>query len=214
MITEMSKRKYTLKRRAQRQQATRDRIVEATIALHEKLGVRDTTVSAIAELAGVQRLTVYRHFPDDSALLQACTTRWIARNPPPDPGGWQEVTDPAARSRRALGALYAYYRSTHGMWEKAYRDVGEFPVLAARLQGFEDYLGGVRDDLAASWNPSASGASTSRRRRLRALLGHAVRFTTWQSLSREGLRDGAMADLVVAWLGAAAETGPLPVNAG
>jgi AcrR family transcriptional regulator len=191
----MRKRKYTMKRRAERQSETRARIVEATMALHEELGAGRTTVSAIAERAGVQRLTVYRHFPDDSALLQACTSRWLELNPPPDPAGWQDAGDPPTRTRRAIGALCAYYRSTEEMWRKAYRDVDEVPALAVQMRGFEECLDGIRADLVASWTPAPT-----RRARLHAILGHALRFSTWHSLALEGLEDGAMADLLAAWV--------------
>lgn len=195
MITEMKKRKYTLKRRAEQQDETRARIVEATMALHEELGPRNATVSAIAERAGVQRLTVYRHFPDDAALFQACTSQWLERNPPPEPRLWSAITDAAERSRAALHALYRYYGSTEAMWTVSYRDVAEVPALEAPMAGFEDYLKGIRDDLVRAWHPPAA-----RRASLVAAAALAVRFTTWQSLHGEGLSAKAMAELMTEWL--------------
>ena len=77
------KRRYTLKDRARSQEDTRRRIVEAAVALHEELGPRATSIAAIAERAGVQRLTVYRHLPDEEALFRACTSHWRAAHPLP-----------------------------------------------------------------------------------------------------------------------------------
>ena len=101
-------RRYELKRGAEQQEATRRSIVEATMGLHESVGPARTTVSAVAERAGVQRLTVYRHFPDERALLAACSGHWVATNPAPDPGPWRKIRDPQERLRRALGEIYAF----------------------------------------------------------------------------------------------------------
>jgi AcrR family transcriptional regulator len=196
MITEMKKRKYTLRRRAEQQEATRRRIVEATVALHEELGPKDTTISAIAEKAGVQRLTVYRHFPDDLALFEACTSHWLVQNPPPSPREWEAESDPVRRTRLALTRLYQYYRRTERMWTGAYRDLDDVPALQPPMRGFEEYLEGIRDDLLAVRVP-APGDS----RRLRAVLGHGIRFSTWRSLRAEGLPDAEMAQVVTGWVG-------------
>lgn len=193
----MTKRKYTKKQRAQQEAETRERIVEATAALHGDAGPRNTTVSAIAERAGVQRLTVYRHFPDTDRLFEACTTHWLEHNPPPDPTAWQEIDDPAERTRSALAALYGYFRATAYMWARAHRDVDEVPSLQAPMAAFGQWLDGVRDDLLAAWGSQSDS-------RLRAVLGHAVRFTAWQSLDREGLDDAAMAASIVTWAAALA----------
>lgn len=196
MITEMVKRKYTLKRRAERQKATRNRIVEATVALHEELGPRDTTISAIAERAGVQRLTVYRHFQDESSLFAACSSRFMERNPPPDPAQWENLDDPGARMRAALEAVFGYYRETRGMWSAVYRDLDDLPALQEHMVGFDAYLDGIRQDLIRAWEASSGSAGEG----MREVLGHALRFSTWKSLSGEGLDDPAMARLMVRWI--------------
>jgi AcrR family transcriptional regulator len=191
----MNKRRYTQKKRAVQRAETRERIVQATMALHEELGPRDTTVSAIAERAGVQRLTVYRHFPDDTALFQACTTRWLELNPPPDPAEWHGLADPLKRTRKALLAFYTYYRSGERMWTRAYRDRDEVAALEAPMTEFETFLRQVREELVAGWR-------LPRKARLRFIttLGHALRFSTWRSLQQEGMKDAQMAELVCAWL--------------
>lgn len=102
----MTKRRYTLGQRAATQEETRRRIVEATVHLHETLGPRATTISAVAERAKVQRLTVYRHFADENELFKACTSHWFASHPIPEPSAWAMETG-LARVQRALGQLSA-----------------------------------------------------------------------------------------------------------
>ncbi len=194
MFIEMKKRSYTLKKRAESREATRDRIVAATMALHEELGPKNTTISAVADRAGVQRLTVYRHFPDETALFRACTSQWLVDNPPPDPVRWQSATG-VERVRAALAALYGYYRRTQRMWAAAHRDEAEVRALRQPMKKFHDYLGTIAADLAAGI------AAGGKQREMAGLtLHHAVRFETWRSLSSQGTTDRTIADLVVAWL--------------
>lgn len=194
----MVKRRYTLRQRADSQEDTRRRIVEATAHLHEELGPRDTTISAIAEKAGVQRLTVYRHFPDETALFQACTAHWLALNPPPDPASWAGV-EGFERVGAALVQLYLYYRRTERMWTVCHRDEADVAALREPMLRVRDYLGGIRDDLVRGFAPVPATATG-----MHATLGCAVEFGTWQSLARQGLDDPAMAALVCDWLRGAA----------
>lgn len=196
----MKTRRYQQKRRAQQQAQTRDRIVAATMALHEALGPRAASISAIAEKAGVQRLTVYRHFPDEDSLFAACTGRWIAENPPPAPDAWSEVTAPRERLRTALRHLYAYYQRTARMWSASYRDRDAVPALEAPMAAFEAHLDAIRDDLIA-----ALTLPSSARKPAAATLGHALQFSTWVTLSRQGMGGAAMAGLVEQWLDGVAQ---------
>lgn len=191
----MKKRRYTLGRRAEQQAQTRGRIVDATMALHEELGPKATTISAIAERAGVERLTVYRHFPDDDSLFHACSSRFIQLNPPPERSAWAAITDPAARARATLLALYRYYRRTEQMWARVYRDEEEVPAVKTVMKGFKGYMAQTGNDLLATLRPAPAA-----RRGLKAVLAHCLMFSTWQSLKRQGLSDAAMADLTVQWL--------------
>jgi AcrR family transcriptional regulator len=186
-------RKYELKRRAERQEETRRRITEATIELHGSVGPARTTISAIAEKAGVQRLTVYRHFPDERALFSACSGHWIAANPPPDPALWARIAEPEERLRNALAEVYAYYHRTEPMMNNIIRDAPVKPVLrevaALRVQHWE----WMRDVLAAGWRTRGK-----RRELLLAAIGHALSFGTWRSLVREqGLDDEKAIELMV-----------------
>lgn len=190
MISQMEKRKYTLKRRAESQEETRARIVEATMALHEELGPRNTTISAVAERAGVQRLTVYRHFPDETALFQACTSGWLERNPlPPVP-----APPSIQHGARALETLYAYFRGTERMWVASYRDVDHVPALQGPMQAVADYLCAYAEALTAVW-PDRSRTIT-----LRAAATLSVQFATWRTLAASGLSDSASASVMWTWL--------------
>src|SRR5438445_5032127 len=122
------KRPYRMKRRAVLEEKTRRRITESTIALHEELGPARTSISAIAERAGVRRSTVYRHFPDEDALFAACSSHWRAANPPPDPRAWATIADPAERTASGLRDLYAFYGGTQGMYSSLPPDEPPVPT--------------------------------------------------------------------------------------
>jgi AcrR family transcriptional regulator len=187
-------RRYELRQRAARQAATRQRIVEATVALHEAVGGAGTTISAIAERAGVERATVYRHFPDQRSLWSACIQHYTAANPPPDPTAWARIGNPADRLHIALTAIYAYYRRTEGMADRAARDVRELPLLRELLEPATAYWEAVRELLVGGWAVPAE-----RRALVAAAVGHAITFATWQSLVREqGLDDAQAIEAMVA----------------
>ena len=186
-------RKYEMKRRARRQEETRRRITEAAVELHQAVGPANTTISAIAERAGVQRLTVYRHFPDERALLASCSSHYEAANPVPNPDPWTRIPDPEDRLRRALAETYAYHRRTEPMMTKVLRDA---QVHAATMEVTVPYLrhwDRARYALATGW-----GAEDQRLKRLLAALGHALEFWTWRSLVYErGLTDEEAIELMV-----------------
>lgn len=198
----MKNRKYTKTRRAEQQDETRERIVEATVKLHESLGPANTSIKAIAEEAGVQRLTVYRHFPDDVSLFQACTSHYLGLHPPPDRAGWAEFVDARERSYAALAAMYRYYRQTEKMWSAAYRDVDRLEALQAPMAQFEAYLDGVCEDLVKAWSETSTAKNP-----LQDTLRHALRFSTWKSLKNAKLTDKKMAELVQYWLAGIGKAG-------
>jgi len=191
----MKKRKYTKSLRAEQQERTRDRIVEAAMVLHEELGPAHTTIKAVAEKAGVQRLTVYRYFPDDVSLFQACTSHWLALHQPPDMNEWSEIQDAKARNFTALLRFYKYYRRTEAMWTVSYRDVDQIAALQEPMGQIETYLDQVCDDLV-----SAFKQNRNTKKQLQITLRHALRFTTWQSLKNAKLKDEKIAELVESWL--------------
>ncbi|MFY0990639.1 TetR/AcrR family transcriptional regulator [Halomonas sp. C05BenzN] len=186
-------RRYTQRKRAAAREGTRERIVEATMQLHEEVGPRATNISAIARRAGVQRLTVYRHFPDETAVFEACTSRWLELHPPPEPAAWACCEAGPARVHAALLAFYRYYRDTRRMWRAALRDEPEVPALQGPMARFRDHLRGVGEALC-------EGFGKDRNPRLAITLQHGLAFTTWASLEAQGIDDVAKAELVVAWL--------------
>src|SRR5436853_6445004 len=115
-------RPYRKTKRAELEEQTRLRITESTVALHEEVGPARTSISAIAERAGVRRSTVYRHFPDEEALFDACSSHWRAANPPPDPSAWADIGELGVRLETALLELYAFYARTECMYTSLLRD--------------------------------------------------------------------------------------------
>ncbi len=186
-------RKYELKQRAKSQAETRQRIVEATVELHDSVGPARTTISAVAERAGVQRLTVYRHFPDERSLFRACAGHWAAENPLPDPSAWAAVDDPEERLRIALREIYSFYRTTEKMTANLLRDLPESPLLREVATPFTQYWETVRIVLDRGWKMRGH-----RRKLVRAVIGHAVEFETWRSLARhQALEDVEAAEIMV-----------------
>jgi AcrR family transcriptional regulator len=192
------KRPYVKQRRAEAEAATRLRITESAVALHGELGPARTSISAIAERAGVRRSTVYRHFADEADILGACSAHWASRHPPPDPAGWERLTDPRDRLETALSSLYAYHRCTAPMISKVLRDLELVPELAQTSAGYVAYFERVRDGLLRGHRARGAG-----RTRLRAAIGHAIAFTTWRSLTEQGLDDDEAAQVAAAFAVAA-----------
>jgi AcrR family transcriptional regulator len=181
MADERSKRPYRLRKRAEAMSDTRRRIAKAAMELHGTVGPARTTVSAVAERAGVQRHTVYRHFPTEDDLFAACSAHWAELNPLPDTEAWRRETEPALRLERALAELYEYYADTADMWANVLRDVDLVPSLPPSVEPFERHLDDVAELLAGGW-----GARGARRALLIAAIRHAVDFRTWESLVQRG----------------------------
>jgi AcrR family transcriptional regulator len=193
-------RTYRMKRRAESLLQTRRRITESAVELHGTLGPARTSISAVAARAGVRRSTVYRHFPDEAALFDACSAHWSASNPPPDLAVWSRIDDPDERLDRALRELYAFYRRTEAMLENLFRDEVTVPAVHERFAAFRGYLEAVRETLMAG-----RGLRGGARRRTSAALGHATAFSTWRSLvGEQGLDDAEAVSLACALVAAAA----------
>lgn len=200
-------RRYDKRQRAQQGAETRQRIVDATVALHESIGGPSTTVTAIAGRAGVSRLTVYRHFPDERSLLAACTSTYLAANPPPDPGEWAAIGDPQIRLLDALSELYPFYRRNQGLLARADQEMPTNPILAEVLSGYTAAVAAMRDVLDTGW-PNSTGDGL-----LRAAIGHAVAFGTWRSLAvDQGLADDRAADLMLRLVEASSESSFRPTR--
>jgi AcrR family transcriptional regulator len=188
------RRPYRQKVRAERHAETRQRIIESAVALHLERGPAQTSINAIAERAGVNRVTVYRHFPDARTLLEACSAHARRINPPPDLDAWRRIDDPGRRTEVALTQLYDYFRRTEAGWSNVLRDAELAPVVKEMAEERRlAYLREARDVLLAAW-PKRSAP----RPLLRAVLGLAVDFRTWQTLCRrEELDDRTAVALIV-----------------
>ena len=186
-------RKYELKARAEKQAETRLRIVEATAALHEEVGPVRTTVAEIARRAGVQRLTVYNHFPNETELFDACGQHWMDTNAPPDPSGALALNNPGERLRAVLGPLYRWYRKNARTVENLQRDRLVMPALDAVMKiRMDKQLVNLASVLASAYslkNRPAKG--------VRAAVALTLDFWTWRRLASEGTSDNAAAALMV-----------------
>jgi AcrR family transcriptional regulator len=171
-------RAYELKSRAVRQDETRQRIVDATIELHQTIGPARTTISEIADRAQVGRVTVYRHFPDEATLSRACSGQYLERHPLPDPEPWRAIADPVERLETGLRESYAYHRLTEAMFTHVLADARDHPVMAP----YHGYWSHAADILATPWP-----ARGKRRALLRAGIALALSFDTWRTLTKEQL---------------------------
>ena len=173
---------------------TRQRIIESAVALHLERGPAQTSINAIAERAGVNRVTVYRHFPDARTLLEACSTHSRRLNPPPSLDAWRRIEDPRRRIEVALTQLYDYFRRTEAGWSNVLRDAELAPLVKEMVEKRRlVYLRQARDVLLAGWP-----ARRTRRPLLRAVVGLAVDFRTWQTLvRRESLDDRTAVALMI-----------------
>jgi AcrR family transcriptional regulator len=166
-------------RRADLVEQTRQRITEAAVRLHTSIGPSATSMSAVADEAGVTRLTLYRHFPSKDDLFGACMSHWRSLHPPPDPQSWRALPAFEMRVRRALDDLYRWYDENGDDLYPIYRDAAHTPTSnqRARQANNERMVDAVLGD--AGHGDSA--------RRARAAMGHVVGFWTWRSLRDQGL---------------------------
>jgi AcrR family transcriptional regulator len=192
-------RRYRQLRRAELEAQTRLRIIEAAVKLHGTVGPALTTVTAVAVEAGVQRGTVYRHFPDEEALFGACTMHWAALNPTPSPDPWVEIEDPGQRLRLALADLYHWYERAQPMLDNAFRDAPRVPAIRPAVEGFQRQLWAIHAALMRGRRERGR-----QRARVAGAVGHAIGFGAWRSLVRENRLDSAEAvDLMAAMVAAA-----------
>jgi AcrR family transcriptional regulator len=185
----MTRRAYRLGKRAESQQETRRRITEATIELHGTVGPSRTTVADIARKAGVQRLTVYTHFPDLTSLFAACTSHWVLQHPLPDPAGWMGEPQPQRRLATALSTLYGYYAEHRQMFANWLRDAEIIPELKPFAEaGYYGFITQVRDVTLADLD-LGEGAQ--------AAFLVALHFETWRLLvERQALSAEEAAELM------------------
>jgi AcrR family transcriptional regulator len=192
-------RVYRKRRRAEQEAATRLAITEAAVRLHGTVGPARTTIQGVAAEAGVQRATVYRHFPDLESLFMSCSAHWASLNPPPDPTSWNAISDPDERLRQALTELYTWYEWAEPMLTNVFRDAPLVPATARAGETFEHRFKALHAALMR-------GRRARGRARVRtaAAIGHALEFMTWRSLTRgQGLETDEAVGLMIALVAAA-----------
>jgi AcrR family transcriptional regulator len=194
------KRSYEMKKRAATQAQTRERIVASTAELHATIGPAQTTISAVADRAGVPRSTVYRHFEDEAALIVACATHWQMTNQPPALEPWVTISDPEQRLQTALLDIYGYYRSAGPMLANVLRDEAAVPVLTEVLGPFRGYFAAAHEILMAGRQTRAAI-----QRRTAAAVGHALAYTSWQSLTQHNQLTDTEAATLMTQLAAAVD---------
>jgi len=193
-----NKRKYELKKRAEQMAETHLRITEAAIELHGTVGPSRTTLSAVAERAGVERRTLYRHFATEADLFAACSTHYFSANPWPDLGDWRAIRDPRQRLERALDELYAYYERTEPMFSNVLRDAEVVDFARDAVVPLHAYL-----EEAAETLTIGRRVRGRRRELVRGALRHALAFSTWRSFSTNGIERSDAAKLITALVEAA-----------
>ena len=176
-------RTYRMGRRREQLDAMSQRIAEAAFELHATVGPAQTSISAVAERAGVQRHTVYHHFPDMGALFRACTDHGMRVTRTPEAAPWRAIEDPTARLRHGLGELYAYYRANTRLLGNILRDM-PFMAVVGGSEAFVERMTELFSALAAGW----PGNERAQRVRM-AAIGHAMSYETWRSLTDNGLSD-------------------------
>jgi AcrR family transcriptional regulator len=191
-------RNYTLKRRAESQAETRRRIVEAAVELHSTIGPAKTTVSMIAEKAGVQRHTLYKHFPDERSMAMACSGLAEERDPLPDGEPWRAIADPVERLQVGLRAVYDWYARNESLLACVLRDA-ETHALVREISALR-YGPGIE-----KWHEVLGAGLKAKQRPMLAL---ALSYHTWRTLTREaGLKQ---ADAVKAMAHAIANSEAVP----
>jgi AcrR family transcriptional regulator len=194
----MKRGKYQLKKRAQREEETRLRIVRATVELHETVGPALTTRSAIAKRAGVSRPTVYSHFPDELSLGKACSALGLSENPLPDPGMWEQIADPEKRLREALSELYDYFRRREGLLANILRDqemphLKDDPDVREIMRPIVEHWERMQRALAMGWEIHKSHTPPL----LQGAIGLALDFQSWRTMVRkQGMTDEQAVELM------------------
>ena len=194
----MKRGKYQLKKRAQREEETRLRIVRATVELHETVGPALTTRSAIAERAGVSRPTVYSHFPDELSLGKACSALGLSENPLPEPGMWEEIADPEKRLREALSELYDYFRRREGLLANILRDqemphLKDDPDVREIMRPIVEHWERMQRALAMGWEIHKSHTPPL----LQGAIRLALDFQNWRTMVRkQGMTDEQAVELM------------------
>jgi len=181
------------KARAAKSDQTRQRIIDAGVELHRTVGPAATSMSAVADLAGVSRPTLYGYFPSEAQLFQACTLHWLQEDPPPDPSRWMEIQEPRDRVELALTQLYENFDRNPRMSENVFRDMY---IVASMMEftvpAFEAALAAETEILVRGFDDQ--NAEVKERRV--AAVAVALSFDTWRVLTQQGCATAEAVDLM------------------
>ena len=104
----------------------RERILQATIRVYAEAGFRGTTTRRVAQAAGVNEITLFRHFGTKQALVQtalkACG-RGVRLAPP-------EPRDPEFELNAWALATYRHWHENRRLINQVMGDLAEHPELA------------------------------------------------------------------------------------
>lgn len=188
-------RAYNKTRRASKEQETHQKILDAAISLYGAVGPAATTISAVAAKASVQRLTVYRHFPGETDIPVQVVAHWFDQNPLPDPNDWRNGVAAENWPIAILSMLYSYYADTYAFWPAVLSDRDKLPKLNAVLEAYDKQLHTMQEDILRHLPDSRRSSSLCQ-----SATNHAVQFSTWRTLSDQGLDTVEVAALMEDWI--------------
>lgn len=205
-VPEQTKRRYRMGRRQTAVEQTRERIVAAAFDLHATIGPSRTTIRAIADRAGLQRHTVYAHFPDLESLYEACTAHGIRSTGMPEPDRWRTTGEPTDRLRHGLAEMIDWYRANERMLGNVLFDIDPSAPPPTAPDAFDLRMASLQAALMQGWPVEPDRVAT-----LEAVIGHALAFTTWRSLGAGGLTDDQIVEVLVGLVVAVAD-GSIPAG--
>src|SRR6266545_1900111 len=180
----MSPRRYRLDSRAEAAEQTRRRILDAIHALHAEQGIYATTMSHIAERAGVSVGTVYHHFPTYEDAVFACAKETAEMLPFPTAQIFADSSTMDARVRRLTREGFGFYERLPE-YERVRSERWGMPPIAAYVEREENNRLALTREALRPFKVKARLVSTCA-----ALLDVAV----YGALTRDGLTPAKAAE--------------------
>ncbi|HKF64050.1 MAG TPA: TetR/AcrR family transcriptional regulator [Dongiaceae bacterium] len=174
----MAPRRYRIEGRRKAMEETRQRILEATVALHADQGVLATTYAQIAARADVALPTVYKYFPDLPRLVAACTRHVDALAPALGPEIFAPGSALEARIEALVTAVFVLHRFQAPWLRHGPPEAGRLPALDEFLAEGQARL---RTLIALALAPRYGEAPPPG---LIALFETLLDFSAWQRLTR------------------------------
>ncbi|HEX2835094.1 MAG TPA: helix-turn-helix domain-containing protein [Thermoanaerobaculia bacterium] len=185
------KRTYNLGRRAETAAETRQRLVEATSALHNARGVSAVSLRDIAEEAGVSVGTAYHHFPTYLDAVRACAAHHAVVSALPPETIFDGTRGVEARVRLFVRELCGWYER-HSWLERIRAERSSYPPIEEAMM----HIAAGIEQLART----AARCTAEEARTIAALSDVAV----FSALRRGGMSPtraiNRMTEAVLAWL--------------